>query len=139
MAWERATIALGDEVVNGLIKRDHGRLDATVPWRAGLEVGGVTEIDGARYRVLTVRDPGGRHEVLELNLGPVRPRTRRPKNENDRLAAIRAVIAGLDLDDPAHVTADGRPDANALSERLGWRVSARERDQAWKEMTDHDR
>jgi hypothetical protein len=49
-------------------------------------------------------------------------------------AAIKATIAQLDLLDPAHVTEDGKPDATVLSDLLGRKVSAMERDDAWAEM-----
>ena len=49
-------------------------------------------------------------------------------------AAIKATIAQLDISDPAHVTEEGKPDATVLSDLLGWKVSARERDDVWAEM-----
>lgn len=49
---------------------------------------------------------------------------------SDLVRAIRA----LDPDDPAHWTKSGKPDATALTERLGRQVSAAERDEAWAEV-----
>jgi hypothetical protein len=51
-----------------------------------------------------------------------------------RRAAIKATIEQLDLSDPTHVTEDGKPDATVLSDLLGRKVSARERDDAWAEL-----
>ena len=152
MAWRlnRSIEVQGTPVVGHV--RDGpvaGEVEVTIPWRPGVTPGDLVALGGDAVEIVGVRDPGGRHEILELLTRPVGRvpgevkrrawRPTRPRARDDRLAAIRAVIAELDLDDPAHVTGDGRPDANVLSEQLGWRVSARERDQAWKEMTDHDR
>ena len=58
-----------------------------------------------------------------------------PPNEPEaRRAAIKATIQQLDLSDPAHVTEAGKPDATVLSDLLGRKVSAMERDDAWAEM-----
>lgn len=46
-------------------------------------------------------------------------------------AAIIAAAAKLDTGRPEHFTRDGRPQVAALSERLGYRVTAGERDAAW--------
>lgn len=54
-----------------------------------------------------------------------------PIDADQRLAAIKAAIAELDPNDPAHWTKDYKPDATVLSERLGWKVKAAERDEAW--------
>ena len=48
--------------------------------------------------------------------------------------------ASVALTDSVHFrqrmyTEDGKPDANVISDRLGWRVSARERDEAWRQVS----
>ncbi|MDP6622794.1 MAG: hypothetical protein QF754_11070 [Alphaproteobacteria bacterium] len=57
-----------------------------------------------------------------------------PSDPEGRREAIKATIAQLDLSDPTHVTEDGKPDATVLSDLLGWKVSAKERDDAWAEV-----
>lgn len=54
-----------------------------------------------------------------------------PTEPAERLSAIKEAIAGLDLSVDANKTTDGRPDCNALTEALGWKVGAAERDEAW--------
>lgn len=49
-------------------------------------------------------------------------------------ADIAGAIGKLDPDNKDHWTADGKPDANALSDLLDRRVSAAERDAAWAAM-----
>lgn len=138
MGWERELVRLAgplEETVAGSVRRAGAVVQATMPWRARIAVGTSVELADGRYIVEALRDPGGRHETLELTLAPAPEsasgrRTGRPAERDARLDAIRAEIAALDAADPAHVTGNGRPDANVLSERLGWRVSARERDLA---------
>jgi len=60
--------------------------------------------------------------------------TKQPDDPDARRVAIKTAIEQLDLSDPTHVTEDGKPDATVLSDLLGRRVSARERDDAWAEM-----
>jgi hypothetical protein len=60
--------------------------------------------------------------------------TRQLDDPEVRRAAIKATIAQLDLSDPTHVTEDGKPDATVLTDLLGWKVSAKERDNAWAEV-----
>ncbi len=60
--------------------------------------------------------------------------TRQRDDPEARRAAIKATIAQLDLSDPTHVTEGGKPDATVLSDLLGWKVSAKERDEAWAEF-----
>ena len=60
--------------------------------------------------------------------------TKRLDDPDARRAAVKATIAQLDLSDPTHATEEGKPDATVLSDLLGWKVSARERDDAWAEM-----
>lgn len=54
----------------------------------------------------------------------------RPANKADRLAAIQDAIGQLDDDNDDHFTAEGKPDARALTSILGWQVTAKERDEA---------
>lgn len=49
-------------------------------------------------------------------------------------ARIAAVIAELDPSDESHFTRGGKPDAGVISERLGERVSAADRDRVWQSM-----
>ena len=50
---------------------------------------------------------------------------------DDELGQVAGAIAGLDPDDKAHFTKSGKPDAKALSEVVGFSVSAKARDAAW--------
>jgi len=54
----------------------------------------------------------------------------KPENEAAVLHAIRRVIEGLDVTDKTKWTKANKPDANVLTELLGWSVSAAERDAA---------
>lgn len=58
-----------------------------------------------------------------------------PIGPDQRQAAIIAEIGKLPLDDDTLWTNSGKPDASALSERLGFRISAAERDAAWAEFS----
>lgn len=49
-----------------------------------------------------------------------------------RFDAIVAAIQELDPDNQDQFTQNGKPDATVLTEHLGWRVSATERDEAWE-------
>jgi len=69
MAWVRTTLKVGGEEVDGFF-RAGPPLEATVPWREDIAVGAAVEVGGARYRVVSLRDPGNRHETLELDLEP---------------------------------------------------------------------
>lgn len=60
--------------------------------------------------------------------------TQTPVDPDQRQAAIIAEIGKLPLDDDTLWTNSGKPDAGALSERLGFRVSAAERDAAWAQV-----
>jgi hypothetical protein len=60
--------------------------------------------------------------------------TKLPDDPDARRAAIKATIEQLDLSDPAHATEEGKPDATVLSDLLGRKISARERDEVWAEM-----
>ena len=75
-----------------------------------------------------------RPAVTTHNQAPLPQLTRRRDDPEARRAAIKATIAQLDLSDPTHVTEDGKPDATVLSDLLGWKVSAKERDDAWAEV-----
>ena len=55
-----------------------------------------------------------------------------PRPEGEALqAAIRAAIEGLDLADKSTWTKGGKPEVKALEARLGFDISAAERDEAW--------
>ena len=52
--------------------------------------------------------------------------------EGDELqAAIRGAIEALDPNNPRHFTKGGKPEVKALEARLGFDISAAERDEAW--------
>ena len=53
-----------------------------------------------------------------------------PSDPDERQAAILAAIDGLDKDDGNLWLKSGAPDTRALSEALGWKVTAAERDEA---------
>jgi hypothetical protein len=57
-----------------------------------------------------------------------------PTDPDERLAGIKAAIGALDPEAADHFTKGGKPDANVLSDRLGWRVGSAERDAAWAAM-----
>lgn len=57
-----------------------------------------------------------------------------PTDPKAREQAIRDAIGGLDKNDTAHWTKSGAPDATVLTEKLGWAVSAKERDAVWAGM-----
>ena len=59
-----------------------------------------------------------------------------PKKKADRLAAIKAAAATLDTGNSGLFTDDGKPQVAALeaAEGMGWRPSAKDRDEAWKQM-----
>jgi len=82
MAWVRAQIRIGGVPSDGFV-RCGDVLEATVPWRADIAVGTAVEFGGARYRVVSLRDPGHRQEILELGLEPrpakVEPGTRKKR------------------------------------------------------------
>ena len=61
-----------------------------------------------------------------------------PEKKSDRITAIKDAIANLDKKDEAHWTKNNEPDANVLTELLGWKVKADERNQAWMEMLAKD-
>ena len=138
MAWERMTIKVGEEEVDGFFRAGPPP-EATIPWIADVSVGAAIEVAGVGYSVVSIRDPGNRHEVLELGLAAPQEPPVRPTNKRDRLAVISEAIRSLDPDDEAHFTEGGKPDANVLSDRLGWRVTARERDEAWEAMRGDER
>jgi hypothetical protein len=54
----------------------------------------------------------------------------RPKDKATRIEAIRDAMTKLDPDNESHYTRSGKPDARALTEILGWQVSAADRDEA---------
>jgi len=72
MAWVRTPIRIGGVSIDGFIRRGDV-IEATVPWRTGIAVGTAVEFGGARWRVVSLRDPGYRQEILELGLEPAAP------------------------------------------------------------------
>ena len=73
MGWEQKTLRLGAEEIAASIKRAGvkragQRVEAVIPWRPGIDVDSRVALDDGRYAVLGIRDPGERHEVLELVL-----------------------------------------------------------------------
>lgn len=76
-----------------------------------------------------------REEAIEAqedeNTGETGKRIK-PKNAAERYAAINDAADQLDLDNDAHFTKDGKPDARALSSILGWVVTSADRDAALK-------
>ena len=89
----------------------------------------MTEPD-APDRVTVVPRPA----VTTHNQAPHPQPTRQRNDPEIRRAAIKSTIAQLDLSDPTHMTEGGKPDATVLSDLLGWKVSAKERDDAWAEL-----
>ena len=96
------------------------------------------KLDGVRVK------PGGKPVEIEDDdqaqkyaaLGCIEPAkddlpAERPSKKPDRLAAIQAAMGDLDLTIQGNVTEDGAPDANVLTETLGWKVDAKERDEAF--------
>ena len=59
-----------------------------------------------------------------------------PSDPAARQAAITAAIGLLDSNHEANWTKSGQPDATALTEIVGWQVSAKERSEAWKAMNE---
>lgn len=57
-----------------------------------------------------------------------------PTDPAERQAAIVEAIGKLDQHNPEHWLQDGKPDAAALAEILGWPVKAAERNAAWATM-----
>jgi hypothetical protein len=55
----------------------------------------------------------------------------RPEDPAEADRQIAGVIQALDPGEEAVWTSGGKPDAQALSEKLGWRVSAEDRDRVW--------
>lgn len=53
--------------------------------------------------------------------------------EGARIGKIREVIAKMDARDASLWTGDGKPKTEVLEARLGWKPTAKERDDAWTE------
>jgi len=72
MSWENEILRPGfdDILLPAFVKRGSGGLvrEAIIAWRDSLIVGSQIEIDNIRYVVDAVRDPGDRHDTLELTL-----------------------------------------------------------------------
>jgi len=71
--------------------------------------------------------------MAEQSVSPA-PKPEPPSDPDARQAAIAAAIRRLDPEDPTHMTEGGKPDATVLSDLLGWRVSAEERDAVWEDV-----
>lgn len=52
----------------------------------------------------------------------------------ERIDAIKAAIAGLNVDVPDNWAKDGKPKADVISKVTGWAVTAAERDAIWAEL-----
>lgn len=57
-----------------------------------------------------------------------------PTDPQERLAAIVTAIGSLNTDNEDLWLKDGKPDVSAISEALGWTVSAAERNAAWEQI-----
>ena len=55
---------------------------------------------------------------------------KRPKSPAEVSVEILEAAAQLDVEDEASFTADGKPDARALTKILGWQVTSADRDEA---------
>lgn len=99
MGWEREALRLGGEEITASVKRAGQRVEAVIPWRPGIGADTRIALDDGRYVVIGIRDPGERHEVLELVLawvaaGPASSqraskRRKQPKSEAGRDEAIK--------------------------------------------------
>lgn len=58
----------------------------------------------------------------------------RPEDEEVAKQTIINAINSFDKGDKTKFTNAGKPDANVLTETLGWEVSAKERDVIWSEI-----
>ncbi len=67
MAWLKASITVRDEMFQGFVRRGE-TVEVTMPWRAGVGKGTIIGIDAVGHKVVSMRDPGNRHETLELDL-----------------------------------------------------------------------
>lgn len=57
----------------------------------------------------------------------------KPRDKKKLYAAINGAIGMLSLDDESNYTADGRPDARALTKVLGYQITAADRDAAMRD------
>lgn len=97
------------------------------------EIGAIVELDNRIAKPLLDRgdiepfvEPGSSSTGNSNNTGPT--------DSAERLDAIKNAIAGLDTNDKAAWTKDGRPNLDALEKSLGWRPTAGERESAWAEL-----
>ncbi len=91
MAWLKAAITIRDEMFQGFVRRGE-TVEVTIPWRAGVAKGTIVGIDAVGHKVVSMRDPGNRHETLELDLEPlpVRAVKLEAKPVRRRKSAVRA-------------------------------------------------
>ena len=78
--------------------------------------------------------PGKEEETPAGNSTNVVSLTKEPEELAERISAIKVEIEKLDENDKTKWTNSGVPDANVLTEMLGWKVKAKERDWAWKQI-----
>jgi len=73
-------------------------------------------------------------EVLNVSTNLGDTKSSAPEDPAVRKAAIVGAIGLLDKDDKTHWIGNGAPDANVLTELLGWKVKADERNQIWMDI-----
>lgn len=74
-------------------------------------------------------------ELMKAEAVPANPPpTVEPTEPIERQKAIIEAIGKFNVDNRNLWLKDGRPEAGALSDVLGWQVSAKERDAAWAEL-----
>jgi len=147
MAWHRGKVLIGGAEVEAELRKDPEISAATITHMPGLAAGGTLEVDGATFVISLINNPGGRDEILELELesevessARFRPvKAGRPKTKKARVEAlVEALPVMIEQerfrpDDKTHMT-EGRPDAGVLTELMGWTVSANESVEAWAEL-----
>lgn len=143
MSWSNVIAAIRGEERPALAKASGDGYEISVPMTYGavadvVEVGeriSLVKPTGADLElvVAAANNPGDRGDQLDLvAVLPGAWPPKRPIGDDEPFADIRRVIRGLNAGDPSHFTADGKPDARHISETLGRRVSASERDEAWQ-------
>ncbi len=81
--------------------------------------------------VNAIGDPSESEEAPTSDNTNVVKLKKAPEDLVDRVAAIKVEIGKLDKDDKTKWTAGDMPDCNVLTEMLGWKVKAEERNHAW--------